>query len=258
MKSGLAALAVALCAAASIAASVAKVTGGHAQYGAWGVDLSAMDRSVRPGDSFFDYANGGWLKSAVIPPERPATGAFQDLRILSETRMRAILDQLDRRPAGRLNAEERKLRDFYDAFMDQKQIEERGLAPVQGDLATFAALQTPQDVARAMGSVKLMTLAPFDIGINVDRKNPRAYAIMIGQSGIGMPNRDYYSSNDPAIVQTREAYKTYLATMLSMAGATDTTQRAARVYAVEAKIAEAQWPNAERRNVDKTYNPMTV
>jgi putative endopeptidase len=258
MKSGLPALAVALCAVASIAATAAKLTAGHPQYGAWGVDLSAMDRSVRPGDSFFDYANGSWLKTAEIPPDRPATGAFQDLRILSETRMRAILNQLDRQPAGRQSAEQKKLRDLYDAFMDQKQIEERGLTPVQGDLATFAALQTPQDVARAMGSVKLMTRAPFDMGINVDRKNPRAYAIIIGQSGIGMPNRDYYLSNDPEIVQTREAYKKYLATMLAMAGVTDAGQRAAQVYAVEAKIAEAQWPNAERRNVDKTYNPMTV
>jgi putative endopeptidase len=172
--------------------------------------------------------------------------------------MRAILDALEKKPASRLDAEEKKLRDFYDAFMDQKQIEERGLAPAQGELATFASLQTPQDIARAMGSVKLMTLAPFDMNIDVDRKNPRAYAITIRQSGIGMPNRDYYSSKDPAIVQTRDAYRKYLATMLSLAGVTDAEQRAAEVYAVEAKIAEAQWPNAERRQVEKTYNPMGI
>ena len=256
MKSRLAALAAALCAAASIGA--AEIGTGHAQYGAWGIDLSAMDRSVRPGDNFFDYVNGTWLKNAVIPADRPATGAFQDLRILSETRMRAILAQLDREPPHRLAVEEKKLRDLYDAFMDQEQIEQRGLGPAQGDLASFAALQTPQDVARAMGTVKLMTAAPFDMGIDVDRKNPRAYAIIIRQSGIGMPNRDYYLSNDRAIVQTRDAYKTYLTTMLAMTGAADAEQRAAHVYAVEAKIAEAEWPNADRRDVDRTYNPMTV
>jgi putative endopeptidase len=239
-------------------AIAAKIATNHTQYGTWGVDVSAMDRTVKPGDSFFEYVNGSWLKTAKIPLDRPATGAFQDLRILSETRMRAILDALEKKPASRLDAEEKKLRDFYDAFMDQKQIEERGLVPVQGELATFASLQTPQDIARAMGSVKLMTLAPFDMNIDVDRKNPRAYAITIRQSGIGMPNRDYYSSKDPAIVQTRDAYRKYLATMLSLAGVAGAEQRAAEVYAVEAKIAEAQWPNAERRQVEKTYNPMGI
>ncbi|HEX4080614.1 MAG TPA: M13 family metallopeptidase [Rhizomicrobium sp.] len=258
MKRSLAALAAALCAAGSISVAAAQPARGHTQYGTWGVDLSAMDRSVRPGDNFFDYVNGTWLKTAKIPPDRSATGAFQDLRILSETRMKAILANLDREPYARLDTEEKKLRDFYDAFMDQKQIEQRGLGPVQGDLATFAALQTPDDVARAMGTVKLMALAPFNMNIDVDPKNSHAYAISITQSGIGMPNRDYYLSNNPEIVQTREAYKKYLATMLGMIGTPDAQSRADAVYAVEEKIAQAQWPNADRRDVDKTYNPMSV
>src|SRR5205085_6628131 len=134
MKSGLFSLAAVFCAAAAVGVSAGKLATSHTQYGAWGVDLAAMDRGTRPGDNFFDYVNGGWLRTAEIPADRPATGAFQDLRILSEKRMHAILDHLDREPAGRINAGEKKLRDFYDAFMDEKQIEERGLAPVQGDL----------------------------------------------------------------------------------------------------------------------------
>lgn len=258
MRRSLAALAAALCAAGSIAVAHAGQSAAHTQYGTWGIDLSAMDKSVRPGDNFFDYVNGNWLKRAQIPADRASTGAFQDLRILSEKRMRAILDGLDHEPYAHLNSEEKKLRDFYDAFLDQKQIEERGLGPVQGDLATFAALQTPEDVARAMGSVKLMTLAPFNMNIDVDLKNSHAYAIFLTQSGIGMPNRDYYLSSDPAIVKTREAYKKYLATMLGLAGTPDAANRADQVYAVEEKIAQAQWPNADRRDVDKTYNPMSV
>jgi putative endopeptidase len=258
MKRSLAVLAAALCAAGSIAIAAEKHMSGHTQYGTWGVDLTAMDKSVRPGDNFFDYVNGNWLKTAQIPADRASTGAFQDLRILSEKRMKTILAGLDHEPYARLTTEEKKLRDFYDAFMDQNQIEERGLGPVQGDLAMFTGLQTPDDVARAMGTVKLMTFAPFDMNIDVDPKNSHAYAIFLTQSGIGMPNRDYYLSNDPAIVQTRDAYKKYLATMLGLAGIPDAESRAAQVYAVEAKIAQAQWPNADRRDVDKTYNPMTV
>ncbi|HEY3638672.1 MAG TPA: M13 family metallopeptidase [Rhizomicrobium sp.] len=258
MKRSLAALAAVLCAAGSIAAIAAQQTTGHTQYGTWGFDLAAMDKSVKPGDNFFKYANGNWEKTAQIPADRASTGAFQDLRILSEKRMKTILDELDKKPYDRLSTEEKKLRDFYDAFMDQKQIDERGLKPAQADLAVFAGLQTPEDVARAMGTVKLMTLSPFDMGIDVDPKNPHAYAISVTQSGIGMPNRDYYSSDDPAIVKTREAYKKYLATMLGMAGIADAEARAAKVYAVEEKIAQAQWPNEDRRDVDKTYNPMGV
>jgi putative endopeptidase len=217
-----------------------------------------MDKSVRPGDNFFRYVNGNWLKTAEIPPDRASTGAFQDLRILSEKRMKAILSELDQKPYASLTTDEKKLRDFYDAYMDQKQIEERGLTPAQTDLATLSSLQTPEDVARAMGNVKMMTFAPFDLGIDVDPKNAHAYAIFLSQSGIGMPNRDYYLTNDPAIVKTREAYKKYLATMLGMANIPDAENRAAQVYALEEKIAQAQWPNADRRDVDKTYNPMTV
>ena len=119
-------------------------------------------------------------------------------------------------------------------------------------------LKTLDDVAWAMGAVKLMTLAPFNLNIDVDPKNPNAYAIFITQSGLGMPNRDYYLRDDKAIVETREAYKKYLATMLGMAGLRDAQKRADQVYAVELKIAKAQWPNEDRRDVDKTYNPMTV
>ncbi|HWY14961.1 MAG TPA: M13 family metallopeptidase [Rhizomicrobium sp.] len=255
MKRSLAALAVLLCAAAP---AVAQLPGGHPQYGAWGIDLSAMDKSIKPGDDFFEFVNGNWEKTAQIPPDRSSAGAFQDLRILSEKRMRAIVDGLDARPYGELNDEEKKLRDFYDAFMDQKQIESRGLAPAKLDLSTLARLKTLDDVAWAMGTVKLMTLAPFNLNIDVDPKNPNAYAIFITQSGLGMPNRDYYLRDDKAIVETREAYKKYLATMLEMAGLRNAQKRADKVYVVELDIAKAQWPNEDRRDVDKTYNPMTV
>src|SRR5579871_6356410 len=148
---------IALAALAGVAATSAYGDAAKTQYGTWGFDIAAMDKSVKPGDDFFMYANGTWEKTAQIPPDRASTGAFQDLRILSEKRMRAIVEDLDAKPYASLSDEERKLRDFYDAFMDQKQIDSRGLAPAQKDLDTLANLKTPADVARAMGAVKLMT-----------------------------------------------------------------------------------------------------
>ena len=129
-------------ASALVATATVAAISGKTMYGTWGVDLAAMDHGVKPGDDFFMYVNGSWYKTAVIPPDRSSTGSFQDLRILSENRMKEIAASLDARPRNQLTTEERKLRDFYDAFMDQKQIDARGLAPAKKDLNRIARLKT--------------------------------------------------------------------------------------------------------------------
>jgi putative endopeptidase len=247
----------ALAASASMAVLAAATPPAHTQFGTWGFDLSAMDRSVRPGDDYFMFVNGAWYKTAVIPPDRASTGSFQNLRILSEQRMQEIAGSLDAKPYDQLSDEEKKLRDFYDAFMDQKQIDERGLAPAKPDLDFIANLKTPEDVAAAMGSPRLSLDGPFGGGIGVNDKDSSQYAIDLGQSGLGMPDRDYYLKDDKALADTREAYKKYLVSMFTLAGFSDPDKRAQGVYDLEHRIAEAQWPNADRRDEDKTYNPMT-
>src|SRR5580698_3753276 len=159
MRRSLIVLATAACAGISAFASYAENAGLH--FGTWGVDLAAMDHSVKPGDNFFLYVNGTWLKTAQIPPDRSSTGAFQDLRIRSETQMRAIVADLDARPYASLSPEEKKLRDFYDAFVDQKQIDSRGLAPAQKDLTYIANLKSLDEVATAMGDPRLSADGPF-------------------------------------------------------------------------------------------------
>ena len=227
-------------------------------FGTWGVDLTAMDKSVRPGDDFFTYVNGNWLKSAVIPPDRSSTGSFQDLQILSENRMKEIVNGLEARPLADLNPEERKIRDLYDAFTDQKQIDARGLTPVKKDLAYFASLKTHEDVAKAMGAQGRGTDSLFGDGVIPNAKNSNIYILTITQSGLGMPTRDYYLSPDKALADARNAYRKHLVTMLNFTGAKNAEARAQTVYDLEAKIAEAHWPQADRRDADKTFNPMTI
>src|ERR1700761_7085217 len=123
--------------------------------GKWGVDLSSMDKTVKAGDNFFDYVNGGWLKTATIPADRSSTGSFQDLQILSEQRLKTIVDELEAKPVAQLSPEEKKLRDLYDAFENTTAIEAAGLKPVQKDLDMIAHIKTLDDVARAMGSVRM-------------------------------------------------------------------------------------------------------
>jgi putative endopeptidase len=226
--------------------------------GKWGVDLTSLDRSLKPGDDFFLYVNGGWLKTAEIPPDRSSTGSFQDLQILSEERLKTIVEDLEKTPESKLAPEERKLRDLYDAFEDTAAIESKGLQPVQKDLDYLANLKTLDDVARAMGSVRLATMSVYNIGIGVDDKNPDNYSVNLSQAGLGLPDRDYYLSGDEAIVKTRVAYRNYLADMMALAGMSDAEARADRVLALETEIAKVSWNRADRRDEDKVYNPMSV
>jgi putative endopeptidase len=229
----------------------------HPTLGAWGVDLSNMDRTVKPGDNFFLYANGNWVKTAEIPPERSSAGSFQDLQILSEKRMKEILADLDIKPYDSLNDEEKKLRDLYDAFEDANEIEARGLDPVKKDLAYLAHLKTHADVARAMGSVPLSLPGPFNVGVIVDKKDTNAYVIGIGQGGLGLPDRDYYLRDDKDLAATRDAYKKYLTDMLTLAGEKNAAARADKIFGLETEIAKVSWTRADRRNATKIYNPMT-
>lgn len=224
----------------------------------WGVYLSYMDKSVKPGDDFFLYGNGAWAKSSDIPADRAYNGVNFELNKQNEERLKDIVSELQGKPQARLNIEERKLRDFYDAFTDQAQIDSKGMKPAEKDLARIAAAGTKEDVARLMAMPSLLLDGPIGMFIGVDNKHPDKYAVDLLQSGLGLPDRDYYLRTDKSLVDTRDAYKKYLAQMLSFAGVQNAARRATVIYALEHKIAEASWPAHERRDEDKTYNPMTI
>jgi putative endopeptidase len=245
-------------ACAAFIGTAAMAAGGHTQYGTWGVDLSAMDKSVKPGDNFFMYVNGNWYKKAVIPADRSSIGSFISLRILSEKRMQEIAASLDAKPYDQLSAEEKKLRDLYDAFNDQKQIDANGLTPAKADLDYIAGLKTSDDVATAMGRPDLGLDSPFAASIGIDAKDPTKYQIDLSQAGLGMPDRDYYLKTDAEIVKTQDAYKAHLAKVFTMVGLSDPDKRAAGVYDLEHKLAEVMWSREEDRDVDKIFNPMTL
>ena len=257
-KIAIALVALAGTACAALAVTVAVTPSAKPTFGAWGIDLTAMDTSVKPGDDFFLYANGSWL-SKVGSPRRPHQHRFvPESPDPERNRMKELVAELEARDPATLNPEEKQLRDLYDAFTDTKQIEARGLDPIKPDLARIAALSTPDDVATLMGEPGFPADSIVGTGINPDAKNTNVYVVTAAQSGLGMPDRDYYLRDDPALAATREAYKKYLAAMLTIAGDKDAQARAAAVYALEAGIATAHWAVAERRNADKTYNPMTV
>jgi len=223
----------------------------------WGVTLPYLDTAVAPGADFFRYCNGGWLKTAAIPPDRQVAGVNLELDKGNEAKLKGIVADLRSRPDARLSPEERKLRDLYDAFEDTAAIEAAGLTPVQADLARIAALRSHEDVAAFMGSPATQLGGPYSIDITIDEKNPDAYVVELTQSGLGMPDRDYYLLDDRDSAATRAAYRRYLSDMLAFAGVHDAA-RGAALYALEERIAQAHWPAADRREADKVYNPMSL
>ena len=241
--------------ASGTAESAARSTD-EAELGSWGIDLTGLDRSTEPGNDFFRYVNGTWLEEAEIPADRTSTGSFLDLSIRSEERVQAILSDLEIKE--NLSDIERKVRNLYRSFVDTERLEEIGLAPAMDDLQRIAEIETHEDVARVMASVSMGTESIFGVGIGIDDKNPDAYAAFVTQSGLGLPDRDYYLLDEPNIVAAREAYLDYIAKMLELGGVAGAREKAAEIYALEAQIAEIHWPRADRRDADRIYNPMTV
>jgi putative endopeptidase len=244
----------ALSTAALCAVSVAATA---PEFPPWGVTLDYIDASMPPGMDFFAYSNGGWLKSAVIPPDRLVAGVNLELDKGNESKLKSIIASLLAKPDSALSDEERKLRDLYNAFEDTAAIDAAGITPIQADLQRIASLQTPADVAAFMAAPATATSGPFRAVFDIDDKNPQAYALRLVQSGLGMPDRDYYLRDDKDLAATREAYKKYIVDMLAFAGIHD-QPRAEAVYALEAKMAEAHWSAADRRDADKTYNLMSM
>lgn len=237
-------------------ASTAALAGSAPAVPPWGVELSYVDKAVKPGDDFFAYGNGNWLKTAKIPGDRTYAGVNLELNLQNEARLKSIVADLEKKTDP--TPEEAKLRDLYAAFMDQKTIEANGLKPAKADMASIAAIKTPEDVARAMGAPRLGLDGPFGIYIGVDDKHPDHYSVNLYQSGLGLPDRDYYLRNDKDVVATREAYRKYLAQMLTLAGESDVQAKADAIFKLENGLALASWPAADRRDADKVYNPLTI
>ncbi len=228
----------------------------HAAIGKWGFDLAGMDTKVKPGDDFFLYANGAWFAKAAIPADRTSTGSFTDLSIRSEDQVREILADLDKKQNP--SDIERKVRDLYHSYTDTQRLEQLGLQPTQADMKAIADIKTYDDVGRVMGSIKMGTMSLFDAGIGVDDKNPNAYVVFVGQSGLGLPDRDYYLSAEKGTVAARTAYHKYIGDMLALGGVAEAQKKADAIFALETEIAKLHWPREDTREAEKIYNPTTL
>jgi putative endopeptidase len=222
----------------------------------WGVDLAGMDRSVNPGDDFFRYAGGAWMRDTPIPADRTSWGPFYVLRANAEADIKAIVEDVVSAPSAP-GSIERKVADFYTAYLGAQAIEAAGLTPIRAELASISAVASHEDVARLMGRPELSVGGPVSITPWPDAKDPDRYAINIVQSGLSLPDRDYYLRDDAKFVAIRGKFRTYVERMLTQAAYPDADHAADAVLALETEIARRQWSNEKRGDRDLTYHPMS-
>lgn len=221
-----------------------------AQMGDFGVDTAGMDRSVTPGDSFYDYVNATWARNTKIPADKSNYGLFTQLDDLSRTRTQDILNQA-RTDAGS------KIGIAYATYLDTPAIQAAGLTPIQPWLDRIKSLPDktgyPALIAQA---ARNGVDVPFDLSVSQDAKQPTQYAVALSQAGLGMPDRDYYLK--PDFASQKVAYQAHLAAMLTLAGEANAVPRAKAIVDFETAIAQASWTRVDSRDATKTYNKMTV
>jgi putative endopeptidase len=225
------------------------------QFGAWGFDLTGMDPKAKPGDSFFDYADGAWYARAVIPADKTRTGMFDTLADKSQDEVHAIIEEAAKSGAAP-DTEAGKIGALYRAFMDEARIEALDAAPIAGDLAAIRSAATRDEIAALMGRAKNgFGGSLFGVAVSEDEKDPTHHTLQASQSGLGLPDRDYYLKD--AFKDKKAKYRDYIARMLDLVGWPDAKPQADAIVTLETRIADASWSRAESRDRDKTYNPTT-
>jgi len=237
---------------AAPASSPAPADAPRPQLGTYGFDDSGKDESVAPGDNFYQYANGTWEKNTPIPADKANYGMFTALDDLSKQRTQEILDEAKDDPASKIGV-------AYAAYLDEAAVEAKGLAPIRPWLDQIKAMKTRADyVALAAQAFRNGVPTLFNGFVGQDDKEPDQYAFTLVQSGLGMPDRDYYLQTGEKMAAMRDAYRAHLVKMFALAGESDGAARAAALLDFETKIAQAHWTRVDSRNVEKTYNKMTL
>ncbi|HEX2763489.1 MAG TPA: M13 family metallopeptidase [Allosphingosinicella sp.] len=225
------------------------------RYGDFGIDLSAIDRSVKPGDSFWHYVNGNWDKRTEIAADRTSAGVGVLLVDEAEQQVRAIVEDMAKDPATS-GAVGRQVGDFYASWMDEAAIEARGTAPLRPYLGRIAAISNRTDLIKAFALPDVT--APVGLGILPDPADPTRYIAAAGQGGLGLPNRDYYLLAGEKYDAIRAGYRAYVVQMQKLAGIADAEAKADRIVALETALAKVQWDPARQRDIKQIYNPMNL
>lgn len=235
-----------------------------------GIDLAGIDHSVQPGDDFYLYANGTWIKGAEIAANRSSAGPSLALYEEASRRTRDLIQEMAaaNAPAG---SDAAKIADYYNSYMDEAAIDARGLSPIQPTLDRIKAIKDKTELARALGETLRTDTDPlnntnyhtrhlFGLWVAQDFNDPSHNAAYLLQGGLGLPDRDYYLSPSARMTELREQYQVHVARVLALSGMSDgeAGNAAARVVALETKIAQAHVAAVEGHDVVKANNHWSV
>ncbi len=240
-----------------IAGGVLLIAADKPTFGNWGFDLTAMDRTVKPGDDFNAFASGAWNARTSIPADKSIVSLRTGMSDTIEMRLHNLLDKAASSAVSQPTTEEGKLGAFYTAFMDQTRIDGLGVRPIAPEITAIRDAKNRSALAELMGrSNSDFYGSLFSVAIDVDLKDTSRYSVYTSQAGLGLPDRDYYLQT--SFAKQKQAYQAYVAQMLTLAGWPNAAARAADVVAFESRIAAASWTKAQQRDVRATYNPQTL
>jgi putative endopeptidase len=222
----------------------------------FGLDMTALDPTVRPGDDFFRYANGAWLVRTTIPPDKPFMTEAQALRDRVELQLRGLIESAASRAPHEPADVGGKVGAFYQSFMNQQLRDTLGVRPLGAVLAAIRSSMTRQEIARLMGhSADGFENGFFQLTIDVDLKDTAHYAVYVSQNGLTMPDRDYYIES--ALAAKKVKFRDYVQQILRLIDWPQAAENADAIVALETSIARVSWTKAEQREIDRTYNPFT-
>ncbi|PIP79687.1 MAG: peptidase M13 [Gammaproteobacteria bacterium CG22_combo_CG10-13_8_21_14_all_40_8] len=224
-----------------------------------GIVLSNMDKSVHPQDDFYDYMNGTWQKNTEIPTDKTTIGAFYDLRDKSDEDVKAIILEASKDKDAAKGTNEQKIGDLYRSFMNTDQLDKLGIKPIAPMLAEIDALKNKDDLATLFAEGEIHGVAsPLGFYISIDDKDSTRYATHIWQSGLGLPDKDYYFNDGERFKKIRAAYVEHIEKMFSLAGFKDPKKSAQTIMDLETKLATHHWSRVQTRDSEKRYNKFNV
>jgi endothelin-converting enzyme/putative endopeptidase len=231
-----------------------------------GINVANMDRSQKPGDNWYLYCNGDWIKRTEIPPDRPGMGVFTQLLDVTDKRTASLIEETAKSTSG--NSGQRKIADLFNSYMDEAAIEAKGQAPLQPHLKAIADIKTKKELAYALGqtlradvdalnNTNFHTPHLFGLWVAPGFNDPDHYAPYLLQGGVQLPDREYYTSDNEHMKQLRSKYQEHVSAMLKLTGFTDTDARAERIVALEHAIAEKHITLADNDDIKKANNTWT-
>jgi len=241
--------------AKSVAA--ASVTAAKAQSG---IAVEYVDPSVRVQDDLFTHMNGKWLATTEIPADKSSWGTFAKLRDDIQPQLRSIIESAANTPNKAAGSDAQRIGDFYASFMDEAKLEQLGLTPLSAELAKVAALSDKKQIPELISHFNQLGFgAPYAFGIHQDNKDSTKYVADLFQTGLGMPDRDYYLKKDDAkMADTLAKYEVHVAHMLALAGDANAAANAKAIVAFETELAKLQWTKVELRDPIKAYNKVEL